>query len=77
MIYISIIDTERSPFPVNELAQTELKDRVNKGLPEELNTTANPKYTSGEKASRELGIVYIDKKTCALDAARSLLEKFP
>lgn len=62
---------------LNELAQTELKDRVNKGLPGEPNTTANPKYTSGAKASRELGIVYIDKKTTALDTAKSLLERFP
>ncbi|KAF8343833.1 D-lactaldehyde dehydrogenase [Cantharellus anzutake] len=62
---------------LDALAQTELKDKVNKGLPGELSTTPNPKYSSGAKAAKELGIVYIDKKTSALDTAQSLLERFP
>lgn len=61
---------------LNALSTTELKDRTNKGFPGVPSKPTNPTYFDGSKATRELGIKYLDVKTSGLDTAKSLLERF-
>ncbi|KAF8342995.1 D-lactaldehyde dehydrogenase [Cantharellus anzutake] len=62
---------------LNHLIGTPLEDAVNKGYPSEPSLTPNPPYSNGEKATKILGIQYIDKKQVAHDTTSSLIQRFP